>query len=178
MSLNFPQGREISDTVSHMGMSTGFPEGPIMYVLGNDREIILVGMSCQIEMPPINSKDGVISVSDSNQDLVKRLADDYIDLISYFNVNIPSTTHESERAHERRTLNTRIIEFLIEAFIPWSPNPGWKVPALLTIGGFLLVSISLLLHQIGFGPPDPSTIEIGRVAFYTGIGRATHKLDS
>jgi len=66
MSLNVPEGRNISETVSHMRMSTAFPEGTVMDVSHNAREIIWDGIMRQIEMPPINSEEGNISVSDSN----------------------------------------------------------------------------------------------------------------
>jgi len=35
------------------------------------------------------------------------------------------------------------------------------------------MGVSLLLHQIGFGEVQPTVLEIGKAAFYTGIGRAT-----
>lgn len=89
-----------------------------------------------------------------------------------------NASHSKLIVHEPRRLNTRIKQFLIKAFIPWTPNPGLNITAILTLGGFLLASISVLLNQVGYGPVDPNAIELGKVAFYTGLGRASPKLDS
>lgn len=93
--------------------------------------------------------------------------------------------HEKARAyqinatqHEPRRLSTRIKQFLIKAFIPWSLNPGLNITAILTLGGVLLLSVSALLSQIGYGPMDPTIVELGKASFYTGLGRASPKLDS
>ena len=51
-------------------------------------------------------------------------------------------------------------------------NPGWNPTMFLTIGGFSIMAISLLIAQFGYGSPDPVAIEIGKAAFYTGISRA------
>jgi hypothetical protein len=54
----------------------------------------------------------------------------------------------------------------------WSPNPGPNLTAMLTLGGFGLLALSALIQQLGFGSIDPVVLEIGKAAFYTGIGRA------
>ena len=54
----------------------------------------------------------------------------------------------------------------------YTPNPGPNVTAMLTLGGFGLLTVSLLIQQLGFGNSDPVVLEIGKAAFYTGIGRA------
>jgi hypothetical protein len=61
----------------------------------------------------------------------------------------------------------------------YTPNPGWNPTAIMTFGGVALMGLSFLLHQIGFGEVSPTIIEIGKAAFYTGLGRATmpHKED-
>lgn len=75
----------------------------------------------------------------------------------------------------------RLRSFIRNAFILYrTDNPGWNITALITIGGFMLLGASALLSQIpGFGPMDPTVLELGKFAFYTGIGRATmpHKED-
>ena len=63
--------------------------------------------------------------------------------------------------------------FLRRLLLPYSPNPGWNMTALITIGGFVLMGLSFLFHQFGAGAVDPTIIEIGKAAFYTGLGRAT-----
>jgi len=67
----------------------------------------------------------------------------------------------------------RLIKFMKNALVPYG-NPGWNITAIITIGGFILLGLSALMSQIpGFGQMDPTVIEIGKAAFYTGIGRAT-----
>jgi hypothetical protein len=67
-----------------------------------------------------------------------------------------------------------LTEFLKNAFIPWSPNPGLNLTAIITILGLSILGLSALLSQIpDFGSIDPNIIEIGKFAFYTGMGRAT-----
>jgi len=68
---------------------------------------------------------------------------------------------------------TGIKRFLRRILIIYTPNPGWNQTALITIGGFTLMGVSFLLQQFGLGAVDPAIIEIGKAAFYTGIGRAT-----
>lgn len=67
----------------------------------------------------------------------------------------------------------RIREILSNAFIPYGVNPGWNITAIITLGGVALLGISALLSQLGYGTVDPVVVEIGKAAFYTGIGRAT-----
>lgn len=54
----------------------------------------------------------------------------------------------------------------------YTPNPGPNLTAMLTLGGFGLLAVSALIQQLGFGAIDPVVLEIGKAAFYTGIGRA------
>jgi hypothetical protein len=54
----------------------------------------------------------------------------------------------------------------------YSQNPGPNLTAMLTLGGFGLLAVSALIQQLGFGIIDPVVLEIGKAAFYTGIGRA------
>ena len=67
----------------------------------------------------------------------------------------------------------KIKPFLRRVLILHTPNPGWNHTALITLGGVALMGVSFILHQFGFGPVDPTIIEIGKAAFYTGLGRAT-----
>lgn len=67
----------------------------------------------------------------------------------------------------------RLKIFIDNAFIPYHRNPGWNVTALITIGGFGLMALSFLLAQIGFPHPDEAVVEIGKAAFYAGLGRAS-----
>lgn len=69
----------------------------------------------------------------------------------------------------------RIIKFMKNALVLYeNENPGWNVTAIITIGGFILLGLSALMSQIpGFGQMDPTVIEVGKFAFYTGVGRAT-----
>jgi len=66
-----------------------------------------------------------------------------------------------------------VIGFIRRATVPYSPNPGWNISALMTIGGFFLVATSAILCQLGYGNIPPIIAEIGKAAFYTGIGRAS-----
>jgi len=66
MSLNFPEDRKISETVSHTGMSTGFPECTVMDISHNARDSIWDGERRPIKIHQINPEEGNISVSDSN----------------------------------------------------------------------------------------------------------------
>jgi hypothetical protein len=43
---------------------------------------------------------------------------------------------------------------------------------MLTLGGFALLAVSALIQQLGYGSIDPVVLEVGKAAFYTGIGRA------
>ena len=68
----------------------------------------------------------------------------------------------------------RLRRFIGNAFVPYGINPGWNLTAIITIIGVILLGASALLSQIpGFGQMDPNVIEMGKFAFYTGIGRAT-----
>ena len=70
--------------------------------------------------------------------------------------------------------SVKLRRFLRRVLVIYAPNPGWNQTALITLGGFALMGISFLLHQIGLGDVvDPTIVEIGKAAFYTGIGRAT-----
>jgi len=51
-------------------------------------------------------------------------------------------------------------------------NPGFNISAVMILGGFSILSLSALLGQMGYGHPDPVIIEIGKAAFYTGLGSA------
>ena len=63
--------------------------------------------------------------------------------------------------------------FLENAFILHRKNPGWNVTAIITLGGVALMGLSFLLYQLGFPHPDDAIIEIGKAAFYAGLGRAS-----
>lgn len=63
--------------------------------------------------------------------------------------------------------------FLRRILVIHTPNPGWNLTAIMTLGGFLFMAFSFILHQAGFGDVEPTIIEIGKAAFYTGMGRAT-----
>ena len=63
--------------------------------------------------------------------------------------------------------------FLRRILVIYAPNPGWNTTAIITLGGFALMGISFLLHQVGLGEVQPTIIELGKAAFYTGLGRAT-----
>jgi len=67
----------------------------------------------------------------------------------------------------------RLTRFIRNAFVPYGVNPGWNLTAVITLGGVALLGVSALLSQLGYGTVDPVVIEIGKAAFYTGIGRAT-----
>jgi len=68
------------------------------------------------------------------------------------------------------------IDFIICWFkwmtTPKFRNPGWNPTMFLTIGGFGIMTISVLFAQFGYGPADPVAIEIGKAAFYSGLTRA------
>ena len=74
---------------------------------------------------------------------------------------------------------TKFRCFLRRILIIYKPNPGWNPTALITLAGFTLMGASFILHQCGLGEVDPAIIEIGKAAFYTGMGRATaeNKID-
>ena len=63
--------------------------------------------------------------------------------------------------------------FIINAFIPYRRNPGINVTAIITLGGAAFLAFTFLLQQFGFPPPDPVVVELGKAAFYAGIGRAS-----
>lgn len=67
----------------------------------------------------------------------------------------------------------KLRRFLRRILVFYIPNPGWNMTALITIGGFVLMGASFLFHQFGAREVDPTIIEIGKAAFYTGMGRAT-----
>jgi len=68
----------------------------------------------------------------------------------------------------------RLIKFMKNALVPYEKeNPGWNITAIITLGGVALLGISVLLSQLGYGAVDPVVMEIGKAAFYTGLGRAT-----
>ena len=67
----------------------------------------------------------------------------------------------------------KIKLFLRRILIVYSSNPGWNQTAIMTLGGVALMGVSFILHQFGLGEVDPTIIEIGKAAFYTGLGRAT-----
>jgi hypothetical protein len=58
------------------------------------------------------------------------------------------------------------------------PNPGWNISAFLTLGGFAVLSFSAILAQLGYGVMEPVIIELGKAAFYTGLGGAYQRADS
>ena len=66
----------------------------------------------------------------------------------------------------------RLIKFMKNALVPYG-NPGWNITAIITLSGVALLGISVLLSQLGYGAVDPVVMEIGKAAFYTGLGRAT-----
>lgn len=57
------------------------------------------------------------------------------------------------------------------------PNPGVNTAAVLSIGGFVLLGLSAILEQVGYGAPNPVIIELGKAAFYTGIGGAYQRAE-
>jgi len=83
------------------------------------------------------------------------------------------------RIHEQenRSFRARIISFLREALIPWSPNPGWNSSGTLVVVGFLVWAVVVIGNAYGKASIPSEVTEIGKAAFYTGLGRATKKLD-
>lgn len=68
-----------------------------------------------------------------------------------------------------------IINFLFYALIPYHNPGGINMSSILVLGGFALWGLSSLLYQLGAGPIDPMVLEIGKAAFYTGLGSAGQK---
>jgi len=69
-----------------------------------------------------------------------------------------------------------IKAFLMHALIPIHINPGGvNVSSCLILGGFGLWAFSSVLSQVGLGSVDPFVVEIGKAAFYTGLGSAAQK---
>jgi len=66
-----------------------------------------------------------------------------------------------------------VMSFIRRATVPYTPNPGWNISAIMTLGGFFLLAASAILCQIGYGTIPPIIDEIGKAAFYAGIGRAS-----
>ena len=67
-------------------------------------------------------------------------------------------------------------EFLKNALIPWSKNPGWNIDSICVLGGLLVWAIVVIGNAYGFAEIPSEVVEIGKAAFYTGIGRSTRDL--
>jgi len=74
-------------------------------------------------------------------------------------------------------LYKRFNLFLKYATCLYLPNPGWNQSAFLTLGGFVVLSVSAIIAQLGYGEIQPVIIELGKAAFYTGIGGAAQRAD-
>lgn len=66
-----------------------------------------------------------------------------------------------------------VMSFIRRATVPYSPNPGWNISAIMTLSGFFLLAASAILCQIGYGDIPQIVDELGKAAFYTGLGRAS-----
>ena len=67
-------------------------------------------------------------------------------------------------------------EFLKKAFIPWTKNPGWNIDAICVLGGLFVWAIVVIGNAYGFAKIPTEVTEIGKAAFFTGIGRSTRDL--
>ena len=70
-------------------------------------------------------------------------------------------------------MKDKVKAFLKAAF--WPGGKSVNLNACMVLGGFgLLALISVGKSAWGWGPLDPNIIEMGKAAFYVGLGRASN----
>ena len=68
-------------------------------------------------------------------------------------------------------------KFLMYCTYIYTPNPGFNLTAVLTLSGFSVMAFSILAAQFGYGTPDPVLVELGKAAFFSGMGRASQQAE-
>jgi len=69
----------------------------------------------------------------------------------------------------------RLIRFIHGAFYIWECNPVFNLSAVCTLMGLTIIGICALIQTVGFGTAPDYAVEIGKAAFYFGIGGAYGK---
>ena len=92
--------------------------------------------------------------------------------------HIDTIKHSLQLTFKKETqhMNEKLLKFLKTAFWPFhNPNRETNLTALMTLCGFTLLAVCEIgARAFGWPPPSPLINEIGRGAFWVGIGRASN----
>lgn len=69
----------------------------------------------------------------------------------------------------------RLKRFIHSSFYLWENNPALNVSAFCTVSGIAIFGICMLAQTLGYGVAPEPIIEIGKAAFYVGIGGSIEK---
>jgi hypothetical protein len=70
---------------------------------------------------------------------------------------------------------SRLKRFIHSAFFIWENNPHFNVSAFCTVSGIAIFGICMVVQTLGIGVAPESIIEIGKAAFYIGVGGSVEK---
>lgn len=69
----------------------------------------------------------------------------------------------------------RLIRFLHSAFCVWKMNPRFNVSAFCTVSGIMIFGVCMIIQTFGVGVAPEPIIEVGKAAFYIGLGGSIEK---
>ena len=69
----------------------------------------------------------------------------------------------------------RLIRFLYSAFCVWKTNPRFNVSAFCTVSGIMIFGACMIIQTFGIGVAPEPIIEVGKAAFYIGLGGSIEK---
>jgi hypothetical protein len=69
----------------------------------------------------------------------------------------------------------RLKRFICSAFYIWENNPRINMSAFCTVSGIMIFGVCMIIQTCGIGTAPEPIIEIGKAAFYIGLGGSIEK---
>jgi len=69
----------------------------------------------------------------------------------------------------------RIKRFIKASFFIWENNPTFNLSAFCTVSGIIVFGLCMVIQTFGMGVAPEPIIEIGKAAFYIGVGGSIEK---
>jgi len=72
----------------------------------------------------------------------------------------------------------RLARFIHSAFCVWKGNPRLNLTAFCTVSGLMIFGTCMIIQTLGIGIAPEPIIEVGKAAFYIGLGGSIEKSKS
>jgi hypothetical protein len=72
-------------------------------------------------------------------------------------------------------IKERLIRFIHSAFCVWEKNPSFNLSAFCTVSGIAIFGVCMIIQTFGIGVAPEPIIEVGKAAFYIGVGGSIEK---